>query len=360
MQPSTETVNTLLSHSPFSLIREDKVRAFDQEMRDLTIHHFENCEPYRNLLNALRFDPVRPTPARELPFLPVRLFKERSLASVPQDAIVRTMTSSGTSGQAVSRIHLDRETAMLQSRVLARIVGNFVGPKRLPLLIIDSPGVLRDRASFSARGAGIVGFSALGRDVTFALDDEMKIDWAVLDAFSERHAEEPILMFGFTFMVWEYFRPDPARVRRTFPNAVLFHGGGWKKLADRAVGAEEFREGLRDRWHIERAHNYYGLIEQAGSIHVECEHGYLHASNFSDVIIRNTRLEPCEPGRRGLVQLLSLLPRSYPGHNVLTEDEGTLVGEDDCPCGRRGRYFLVHGRAAEAEARGCSDTHVRA
>jgi len=39
----------------------------------------------------------------------------------------------------------------------------------------------------------------------------------------------------------------------------------------------------------------------------------------------------------------------------LTEDLGRLLGEDDCPCGRKGRYFEVLGRLPKTEARGCSD-----
>ena len=29
-------------------------------------------------------------------------------------------------------------------------------------------------------------------------------------------------------------------------------------------------------------------------------------------------------------QLISLIPHSYPGHSILTEDTGPIVGEDDC------------------------------
>ena len=32
--------------------------------------------------------------------------------------------------------------------------------------------------------------------------------------------------------------------------------------------------------------------------------------------------------KKGLIQLTSLLPRSYPGHSILTEDLGTVFGED--------------------------------
>ena len=76
------------------------------------------------------------------------------------------------------------------------------------------------------------------------------------------------------------------------------------------------------------------------------------------VIIRDPQdLTVCGPGKRGIIQVLSVLPRSYPGHSLLTEDEGTILGEDDCPCGRKGKYFKVHGRIKHAEIRGCSDTY---
>jgi hypothetical protein len=53
-----------------------------------------------------------------------------------------------------------------------------------------------------------------------------------------------------------------------------------------------------------------------------------------------------------------MLPESYPGHSLLTEDEGVILGEDDCPCGRKGKYFKVMGRLKNAEIRGCGDTYA--
>jgi hypothetical protein len=53
-----------------------------------------------------------------------------------------------------------------------------------------------------------------------------------------------------------------------------------------------------------------------------------------------------------------MLPESYPGHVLLTEDKGVILGEDDCPCGRKGKYFKIIGRLKNAEIRGCSDTYA--
>ena len=101
------------------------------------------------------------------------------------------------------------------------------------------------------------------------------------------------------------------------------------------------------------------MVEQTGCIYMQCEHGHLHASNFSDIIIRNPKdFSVASFGEKGIVQVVSLLPESYPGHSLLTEDEGVVLGEDDCPCGRKGKYFKILGRLKNAEIRGCSDTYA--
>jgi hypothetical protein len=65
-------------------------------------------------------------------------------------------------------------------------------------------------------------------------------------------------------------------------------------------------------------------------------------------------------GQTGVIQVVSLLPASYPGHSILTEDLGEIIGVDDCRCGRKGTYFVVHGRMKNAEMRGCSDVYAAA
>ena len=61
-------------------------------------------------------------------------------------------------------------------------------------------------------------------------------------------------------------------------------------------------------------------------------------------------------GEAGLIEVLSVLPESYPGQALLTDDVGILVAEDGCACGRRGRHFRIRSRVAQAEVRGCGDT----
>ena len=101
------------------------------------------------------------------------------------------------------------------------------------------------------------------------------------------------------------------------------------------------------------------MVEQTGSLFVECSHGNMHPTKYSEVLIRDPfTFEPLPPLQKGLIQVTSLLPTSYPGHSLLTEDIGMIVANDSCPCGLVGKHFRVIGRAPKAEVRGCSDTHV--
>ena len=354
--------DNFLSLEPFSLDKNEKKKILSKRLVELTMHHANNCKEYQNILNCIGRDIEKIDSYEALPFLPVRLFKELQLKSIDDENIVKTMTSSGTTGQSVSRIFLDKITSTNQQKAMVKIVSDFTGSSRMPMIIVDCPSVLKDRNMFSARGAGILGFSMFGSKKIYALNDEMQLDVEGIKKFLDEHQGEKIFLFGFTFMVWQFFYKELVRLKEQgiifdLSNAVLIHGGGWKKLISEAVSAAEFHDRLNEVCGIEFVHDYYGMVEQTGCIYMQCEYGHLHASIFSDVIIRNPKdFSVCDAGERGIIQVVSSIPESYPGHSLLTEDEGMILGEDDCPCGRKGKYFSVLGRIKNAEIRGCSDT----
>lgn len=322
----------------------------------LTEYHREHCSEYGAILDARGWGAEQTDRLEEIPFLPVRLFKQLELRSCPLDQVVRTLTSSGTTGQVPSRVFLDKETSLSQSNALIKIFQSFLGTARLPMLIIDTPSIVKTTSTLTARGAGVRGMSILGRDPTFALREDLTLDFAVVDSFLDRYGETDFLIYGSTVLIWKYFVQALREQNRSLPksNGVLIHTGGWKALQQEAVDNAQFKERVYETCGIRRVHNFYGMAEQVGSVFVECEEGVLHAPAFADLLVRRgIDWETLPRGERGIVQVVSLLPRSYPGHSLLTEDLGTIVGEDDCPCGRLGKTFLLHGRVPAAELRGC-------
>jgi ribosomal protein S28E/S33 len=341
----------------FTLTQPEKEERLRDELVGLLAHHRRHCPPYARILDALGGADGDVATLADLPWLPVRLFKTRKLASVPDDEVIRVLTSSGTTGE-VSRIHLDRAAAATQSRMLARTLGTVLGPRRLPMVVVDRAGVVGDRRSYSARGAGALGMVNFGRDHLWLLDADDRPDVAALKDFLGRHGDAPFLVFGFTFMVWRYLYEVARDHGLDLSRGILVHSGGWKKLADQAVDNAEFRRRLGADTGLERIHNFYGMVEQIGTVFLEGpDGGSLYCPDFADVIVRDpVTWQEAPVGTPGVIEVLSTLPTSYPGNVLLTEDLGVVHGVDDGHW--PGKRFSVLGRLPRAEARGCSDTYV--
>jgi hypothetical protein len=361
----TSPARALLDLPPFSLPQAEKRARLLPMLRELTSYHVERCVPYLNVVDRVfgGVDRLRIERLEDVPFLPVTLFKTHTLSSVPDSQVVKVLTSSGTTGQQPSRVFLDGETASVQSAVLVKVAQHFLGKDRLPMVIVDHPGVVKDRRSHSARGAGILGMAQFGHRPFYALREDMSLDQEGLDEYLSKAAGRTVLLFGFTYMVWQYLVQPLERAGRrlNLPGGILVHSGGWKKLQEAAVDPDTFRERVQAATGADRVINFYGMVEQVGGVYFENPIHHLHAPIYSEVIIRDpVTLAPLPDGQPGLVQVLSCLPTSYPGHSLLTEDLGVIRAVDPVGTGMGGRCFDILGRVPKAELRGCSDTFTAA
>jgi phenylacetate-coenzyme A ligase PaaK-like adenylate-forming protein len=351
--------NQYIEQEQFSLSKSDKEKHFFNLLNKLNFHHLSNSDEYKKISSIYFNKEENVSNIESVPFLPVSIFKNKLLTSVSEENIYKILKSSGTTGSVPSQIVLDKETAALQTLTLSKILSHIIGKNRLPMIIVDSKAVLKDRKSFTARGAGILGVSVFGKKHLYALDDDFDLLKDQLKEFAEKYNGQKILIFGFTFMVWQYLATADLDFEIDLSNAILIHSGGWKKLQSMAVDNQAFKKTLFNKYNIqpENIYNFYGMVEQVGSVFLENSEGYLHCPNFSEIIIRDPKDFSVLPhGKEGLIQILSIIPKSYPGHSLLTEDIGVIMGEDDASNGWKGKYFKILGRAKKAEIRGCSDT----
>ena len=343
----------LLETRPYSLRQAEKEPLLLAGLNELMQFHYENCRDYARIIDAAWGGLRTYRAIDEVPFLPVGLFKERELSSTSLSSLV--LQSSGTTGQVPSRIIVDPETATRQSRALIATFLPILGDSRLPFLAIDTRDVLH-ATNMTARGAGVLGMMKFGAKATFALSSELGTDHQAIRKFVAANGGRPFLIFGFTYLVWTKLYEQFRDGELDLSNAILVHSGGWKKLEGQKVSNATFRDAFRARFNLTRIYNFYGFVEQIGSMFVEGPEGLLYPPNFTDVIVRRPgSWEPAEPGEEGVLQVVSLLPRSYPGHSVLTEDRGTVLAIDKGIDGHFGKAITVAGRVAKAELRGCSD-----
>ena len=356
---------TLIEQAQFRIAPAEKERRLCAILSAQVDRHASAIPAFARLVDRLGFGPGPHARYEDVPWIHVSAFKKFELRSVPADKVVRVVTSSATTSGTPSRINIDKPTSFRQSKALAATLADVLGKARRPYLVLDAAESNAATSSLSARGAAIRGLLPFASEVTYALDlrgTELVPNEERIRAFFEKNAERSPLLFGFTYIVWSVVLDALGKSGARFgpaPGATLLHSGGWKKLTDLAVAKDTFAAKAADVFGMEASHvlDFYGMAEQVGVVFVDCIAGNKHPPDFAEVLLRNPlTLERVRPGEAGLIEVLSVLPESYPGQALLTDDVGILVGEDGCACGRRGRHFRIRSRVAQAEVRGCGDT----
>jgi hypothetical protein len=250
------------------------------------------------------------------------------------------------------------------TKAVIAIIRDFIGSARRPYLVVDTKENLGRQAELGARGAAIQALGSFATEIVPCLNTDSAgnatLDFETLLAFANRWKDASVLIYGFTYVIWTQFvRPLRERgIKLNVPNVHVLHSGGWKRLEQESVTKDVFVDGVASIFGCapNRVIDYYGMVENVGVIYPDCAHGYKHVPAFADVIIRDPlTLAPAELGQPGVVQVCSVLPTSFPGFLLLTDDMGKIVGHDGCACGRRGTYFRFLHRVPKVEMRGCGN-----
>ena len=361
-----ERVSELITQDQFKLSQAKKEEMLLPVLKSQILENMAFSPNLNKFYSTLGKDPNDYNSISEIPPIPVSMFKFFELKTCADEKIIRTLHSSGTTTSVPSKIYINKETSFRQTRALISTLKNFLGGKRRPVLILDTENVNKASATtLSARGAAIRGIAGnFGRKKVYVMDEkkgELYINFERLDAFCREFADQEIIVSGFTYIIWSRFIKQMKKENRklNFPNMKLVHSGGWKKLKADAVTKEYFSKTVAEIFGTEPANiiDFYGMVEELGVVFLDCEAGHKHVPDFADIIIRDIySMKEQQIGDPGLIEIVNIIPSSYPGQAIITEDVGEIIGIDDCPCGRKGKYFEFRSRVEKSETRGCGDT----
>ena len=370
MRQLDDKIDHILSIPPYSQPPEEKQASLLDLLKDELEYAGQRHPGYDNYLRNWPVDFRSATQVSELPYMPVGLLKANPpLSFIASGEVKKTLTSSATTSQLPSRVVLDASTSRRMTKGVVNIVRDFIGTSRRPYLVIDTVDSLRGgNNSLGARGAAIQGLHPFASQTTCVLDlneqGDLVLNQNKLLEFSTAHQDAEILVYGFTFILWNHLvKPLVAGgICLNLPNLHILHSGGWKRLQDQAVEKSMFNEQLARVFGCspECVVDFYGMVESVGVIFPDCPQGNKHAPAFGDVIVRDPlTLQPVAAGDHGIVQVCSVLPTSFPGNLLLTEDMARVQAYDDCLCGRRGISFRFAGRVPKAELRGCGNLDIK-
>ncbi len=368
MHQFEDTVESLLSIPPYSQPPEDRQAGLLAILKKELDYACQRHPGYKNYVEQWPLDYQSANRVADLPFLPVGILKaDPPLSLVDREEIKRTLTSSATTSQSPSRVVLDSSTARRMTKGVVSIVRDFIGPSRRPYLVVDTPDLRAGANALGARGAAIQGLQPFASEVSYCLslndNGDLKLDRERLTEFAKDRQDSEVLVYGFTYILWnDLVKPLMAEdICLNLAKARILHSGGWKRLQDQAVEKTVFNQQLARTFGCspDRITDFYGMVETVGVIYPDCSEGNKHGPVFGDVIVRDPlTLEPVAEGEYGIVQVCSVLPTSFPGHLLLTEDRAQVIAYDGCPCGRRGISFRFAGRIPKSELRGCGNLQI--
>ena len=303
--------------------------AFETAALELFRRQAETCPPYREYLQRIGARPEQVSRFREIPFLPIELFKSHDVycAPEPPEAV---FTSSATTGMVPS--HHPMRSLALYERAFRGAFRTFYGEPANWSLYALLPNYLRRKGSslvyMADRLIADCGSGGFYLDDYEALLRDMAAD------------PKPKILLGVSYALWDLAE----RYAPKLPDTVVMETGGMKGYREE-IPKEEFHRILCDAFGVEAIHSEYGMAEltsqaySAGGNRFRCP-------AWMRVVCRdvNDPFAPLPAGSRGGLNIVDLANR-WSCAFIQTQDVGRVDPDGS---------FVVEGRIDHAEIRGCN------
>lgn len=340
---------------------------FAAALRQSVAWHQARCPYYADWLSRNNFSPsdIRDsTDFAEIPFLHANFYKTHVVRSVPEENIILTLTSSGTTGQKSQMFYDDwtifasDKSADTQFSHYGLITGqpvNYLMYSYEPAEGVNT-GTLRTRQMMRRY--------APEQDLVYALrftgnGHEFDLFGAInaLLRFADEGLPVRILGFpAFLYFTLERMREMGYPPLKLHPDSLVMMGGGWKGFVDKQLGPQEFRTYIHERLGLPetRCRESYGAVEH-GVAYIDCPCHHFHVPVYSRVLIRDpVTLEPLPYGEPGFINVISPMNTSVPVVSLLMGDMGILHKGSECGCGGTTDWFEIIGRAGTSKNKSCA------
>ncbi len=329
MDPLARKITDFIQTRPAA----DGDAAFEALALALFARQYERCAPYRRLCDGQGPGPDSVHRWQDIPAVPAQAFKVFDLSCAPLGQTAAVFHSSGTTGAQTSRHFFDADAlALYETSLRAGFDAAFPDrPRRLWALMPDPQATPHSSLSH------MLGALDAHR---FFWDDDAALTVALAQV------EEPVALFGTAFAFVQLF-DGTAQSWRLPVGSLVIETGGFKGRT-REVPREELYAlfGTRLGVPVNDCYSEYGMSEMASQFYGRG----LDPAKRGPLWVRTRAIDPetgddAAPGTPGLLRHYDLANFSSV-QALQTQDRGTLT-----PGG-----FVLHGRAPDAEVRGCSLT----
>ncbi len=305
---------------------------FERHALELFNFQYANNAIYCKYVQGLNITPDDVTKIDEIPFLPIRFFKNHSIKT-GNFTEQKIFESSGTTGNTSKHFIEDLD---FYTKVSVEIFTSFFGDLENSVVIGLLPSYLeRDNSSLVYM---VNQFVKQSKNVHsgFYLDD-MELLTQKLRLLSEHGFK--VHFFGVTFALLEL----ASRYSLDMENVCIFETGGMKGRG-KELTREELHLKLMSAFNTNHVFSEYGMTELLSQAYLQKD-GNFHAPPWMQIRIREVHdpFKYTQKGQAGVISVIDLA-NVHSCAFIETEDIGMLIGDG----------FKVLGRLDNSDLRGCN------
>ncbi|MBL7852061.1 MAG: acyl transferase [Cyclobacteriaceae bacterium] len=305
---------------------------FDEIALRLFQYQAEHNPVYRRYLACLGVVPTDIAHVRDIPFLPISLFKTQDIRTGNWSPEL-TFMSSGTTGQSVSRHSIPSRVHYLQHS--QKIFESFYGPLRDFHVLCLLPSYLERTGSSLVLMADHFIRESASDESGFFLHDLARLAERLVSLRGSRR----VLLLGVTFALLDLAEDYPMDLS----HCVVMETGGMKGRRPE-ITREELHEVLKKSFNLPNVHSEYGMTELLSQAYSPGE-GIFRCPASMRVLLKEVN-DPFSAKyiTSGLINVVDLA-NAHSCAFIETQDLGRS---------REGGYFEVLGRMDASDARGCN------
>lgn len=292
---------------------------------------------YREYISLLDLDVNSVKSVEEIPFLPVRFFKNWEIISGDKEAEI-VFTSSSTTGMVPAK-HYVTDLSLYRESFIAGFNKFYGNPSNYVFLALLPSYLERKGSSLVYMAQELIDLSK-SEESGFYLYNHKEL-YDVLNSLNERG--EKVVLLGVSFALLDFV----ANYSINFPNLIVIETGGMKGRGEE-LSREELHSRISKGFGVKEVHSEYGMAELLSQAYSVGD-GVFNSPNWMKVVIRNL-YNPFEYYLNGadsplggvnIIDLANINSCSF----IETEDLGYSFSNGS---------FTIEGRIKESELRGCN------
>lgn len=307
---------------------------FEAKALEVFQFQFQNNRVYRSFCDLLYVHPSDVNQIKDIPFLPIQFFKSHTILS-GSHPIVKTFTSSGTTGAVTSKHHITN-LGVYEDSFLKGFTQFYGAIQDYTILALLPNYLEREGSSLVYMVSNLIS-KTNKQDSGFYLNN---IKALVTKLMELEERGEKILLIGVSFALLDVIEHYKFQLK----NTIVMETGGMKGRRKELIRSE-LHAILKEGFGVNYIHSEYGMTELLSQAYSKGD-GIFECPKWMTVLVRDTEdplsILPSETsGGLNIIDLANVNSCSF----IATQDLGKVYENG---------FFEVIGRFDYSDIRGCN------